>query len=120
MTQYHFARDNAFPFEFEGIKGSAYGTSEAFSHSSISHMDVDGERKLTSNTTSDIIFYILSGEGVFVIDGQRFSIKPSDVLHVPKNTQFGYFGTMQFVEVMTPAWFDGSDQDTDQSPRDIT
>lgn len=117
MTQYYFTRDKAYVFEFEGqIKGHAYGTPSA----SVSHMDVDGERKLTSNTISDIVFYIVSGEGAFVIDGQHFVVKPSDVLHVPKNTQFGYFGTMQFVEVMTPAWIEGSDQDTDQSPRDIS
>jgi len=62
---------------------------------------------LHSHEKSEEIFYFLSGEGVFMLDGERFTIGPGTVVFVPPQTEHGIFNTgfadLVFVVTASPA-----------------
>ncbi|HEY1096976.1 MAG TPA: hypothetical protein VGF14_07020 [Alphaproteobacteria bacterium] len=119
MTQYHYTRDKAYAFDAgDNNKAFAYTSKDDFSRACISFIDVDGERKITKNSESDIVFYVTTGEGTIVVNGTAFAVKATDSVIVPKNVEFGYFGKMGLVEFMTPSWVEGSDIEINKSPRD--
>lgn len=46
-----------------------------------------------SHETAEEIFYFLAGEGLFVMDGERFTVGAGTVVFVPPKTQHGIFNT---------------------------
>lgn len=45
------------------------------------------------HTISEEIFYFISGEGIFVLDGQRHVVARGSVVFVPPNTKHAIFNT---------------------------
>ena len=119
MTQYLYTRDKAFQFDLFGqITGWAYNSAEAFPRADLSYLETSGEHKLSTNTVSDLYYYILEGEATFVVGGERLQVKATDAVLVPKHTEYGYFGTIKYLLFMTPAFTEGCEIRTDISPRD--
>lgn len=48
---------------------------------------------LHSHEESEEIFYFMEGEGVFMLDGERFTVGPGSVVYVPPKTEHGIFNT---------------------------
>jgi hypothetical protein len=118
MTQYLYTREKSEKFELFGeLKGHAYNSHEQFPRACISYLEADGEHKLSTCLTSDLYYYILSGEGEFAVGGERFKVKATDAVLVPKNTEYGYFGKMNYVLFMTPSFTPECEIRSDRSPR---
>lgn len=118
MSQtYHFKRKNADKFElFGSLTGYAYNTAEDYSGCGIAYLEaVNDEHLLSTCHTSDLFYYIIDGEAEFNIAGKRFFAKATDAVLVPKNTEYGYKGTMKYVLFMSPAFTEGCETLTDTS-----
>ena len=61
---------------------------------------------LHSHEVSEEIFYFLEGEGLFILDGERFTVKAGSVVFVPPKTEHGIFntgfGNLVFVVTASP------------------
>ena len=99
-----FKLKNAQPFESEGIRGLSYNTKEEFPSASAAYIEVKGRKEKVRNIVSDKIFYVLEGEGEFMINGEIIPVKATDVVVVPKMTPYNYWGTMNLFLVNTPAF----------------
>ncbi len=72
---------------------------------------------LHSHGKAEEVFYFLEGEGVFILDGRRFTVGPGSVVFVPPKTEHGIFNTgfaeLVFVVTATPPeplWHDQYEQ----------
>jgi len=63
-----------------------------------------GHDKYCKDIGSTLVYYVLDGEGQYVVNGDKFSVKKGDVVEVPVNTEFVYAGNMKLILIMTPGF----------------
>lgn len=81
---------------------------------------------LHSHDEAEEVFYFLDGEGLFLLDGERFTVRRGSVVYVPPKTEHGIFNTgfKELVFVVTasppePAWHaDNQQHFTPPGPND--
>lgn len=56
------------------------------------------------DTVSTHIWFIIEGEGTFVIDDEKIQAKAKDLVVVPPNKRIHYFGKMKMVLSTTPSF----------------
>ncbi|MDR3125556.1 MAG: cupin domain-containing protein [Candidatus Nomurabacteria bacterium] len=61
-------------------------------------------------------WYIIEGEGVFVLDGEKFKVGAGDLVAVPPKVKKYYYGKMKMVLVTSP----GYDPDDEHKVRTIS
>lgn len=54
--------------------------------------------------TSTFIYYIIDGEGIFVLDDEKVPVKPGDLVVIPPNTRIHYFGKLEYTLMVNPPW----------------
>jgi mannose-6-phosphate isomerase-like protein (cupin superfamily) len=99
-----FTLINAFAFNWPGLKGWAYNSKSDFPNASASIFEVENHHGKVKTTLSDRVYYILEGKGEFIIAGETIAVEPSDVIIVPKNTEYDYKGKMRLFLVHIPAY----------------
>jgi mannose-6-phosphate isomerase-like protein (cupin superfamily) len=65
-------------------------------------IDIDGKHGKIKCPSEDRVYFILEGEGTFIIDGKEERVSKDDVILVPKNTPYDIAGTMRFFLLCTP------------------
>lgn len=107
------------PKEPSFVQNGLNGYSYDISNNSIS-IDIEdvykGHEKYCKSTTSSFIYYVLSGEGIFKINNERYNVTEGDVIEIPKNTDFVFAGKMKLLLIMTPPFnpesqIDGAEND---------
>jgi len=53
---------------------------------------------------STYIYYIVKGSGVFFLNDEKVEAKATDLIAIPPKTRIHYFGTMEMVLTVTPAF----------------
>jgi mannose-6-phosphate isomerase-like protein (cupin superfamily) len=53
---------------------------------------------------SAFIYYIINGNGVFILDDEKVEAKATDLIVIPPKTRIHYFGTMEMVLIVCPAF----------------
>jgi hypothetical protein len=102
-TDYLVTRDQAQPFELFGtIHGHSYQGAHPWTSGEVVYLEM------------------VRGEctGEFAVGQERFGVKPTDVVRIPKETPFGYRGTMKYLLFMTPSFVQGCETRTEQSAFD--
>ena len=61
-------------------------------------------------------YYIVSGSGYFMIDGQRYDVSPGMLVEVPPKIEYCYSGQMTLIVISRPRWFSGNDKFTRWNP----
>ena len=102
--KYKFTEKDAYKLGWEGLKISSYSEGTDFERASCGVFEVTTHHGKVKSTKSDRIYYVLEGEGYFEIDGQHIDVRPTDVVIVPRNTIYDYFGKMKLFLVHTPAF----------------
>ena len=54
--------------------------------------------------TSAFIYYIIEGEGIFVIEGSEYPVRATDVVIIPPKKRFWFRGCLKQFLVTAPAW----------------
>lgn len=49
-------------------------------------------------------YYIVKGNGTFVLNDKPVEVEATDLVVIPSNTRLHYFGTMEMVLTNSPAW----------------
>ena len=62
------------------------------------------------------IYYVLTGTGLFIIDGQNYNVEPGMLVEVPPNVEYCYSGRMKLFVVGHPRWSKGDDEVTKKNP----
>ncbi|OGY24428.1 MAG: hypothetical protein A2Y57_03500 [Candidatus Woykebacteria bacterium RBG_13_40_7b] len=62
------------------------------------------------------VYYVLSGEGFFDIDGTKREVRSGDLIEIPPKFEYTYSGKMKLLLIMNPPWFKGNEQITRKNP----
>ncbi len=102
MTKYVYSRDSTFKKNKFGMNIEVYGAvnddvSFARASTEVGHLE---EFKNTSWFT----YYIIEGEGMFVLDDEQHPVKAGDLVAIPPNTRIHYFGKLDYTLTINPPW----------------
>lgn len=93
---------------WEGLKAWIYSSKEDFPNASSIYFEVTGAHGKIKTTLSDRVYFVIEGEGEFIINDKVVSVKEKDVIIVPKNTPYNYRAvnntTLKLFLVHTPAY----------------
>jgi mannose-6-phosphate isomerase-like protein (cupin superfamily) len=103
MTQYRYTADGAEKFTKHGIDLTVYGQRDPAA--TVVHVNVErGHFQEFYNVRSSYIYYISTGHGVFYLNGEAVAVGATDLIVVPPDTRIHYFGTMEMVLTVAPAF----------------
>lgn len=102
-----FTLDKTFTFGWNGLKGWAYNAKKDFPNASTAYFEVTKNHGKIKTTHSDRIYYVIEGEGEFIIGNKIEKVKQTDVIIIPKDTPYDYKtkkGKLKLFLVHTPAY----------------
>ena len=101
--QYKFTADKARKFNKFGIDLVVYG--ENVPEANVVHVSVKkGHLEEFYDVKSWFIYYIVKGRGTFVLNDEKAEVKATDLITIPPKTRIHYFGTMEMVLTVSPAY----------------
>ena len=71
-------------------------------------IEMNGDHGKVKCLGEDRIYFILEGEGKFVIGDESTDANPNDLIFVPKNTPYNIIGKMKYFLICSPE-FDPKD-----------
>ncbi len=102
-TKYVFTAVEARKFNKHGIDLTVYG--EDVSTANVVRVSVKkGHFQEFSDVKSYYIYYIIEGFGTFVLNDEKVEAKATDLIVIPPKTRIHYFGTMEMVLTVSPAF----------------
>jgi len=101
--KYKFTAKQAKKFNKYGIDLVVYG--ENFPAANVVHVSVQkGHLEEFYDIKSAYIYYIVEGRGTFVLNDEKLEVEATDLIVIPPKTRIYYFGTMEMVLTVTPAF----------------
>jgi mannose-6-phosphate isomerase-like protein (cupin superfamily) len=108
MTVYRHTVQDAQRFSKHGIDLTVYGRHDP--SATVVHVKVErGHFQEFLNVRSTYIYYVVQGRGTFYLDGRPVAVGATDLMAIPPNTRIHYFGSMEMVLTVAPA-FDEQDE----------
>lgn len=102
-TKYKFTADKASKFKKHGVDLTVYN--ERVPSADVVYVTVDGgHMQEFIDVKSHFIYYIIEGNGVFILNDERIEAKATDLIVIPPNTRIYYFGKMKMTLTVTPAF----------------
>lgn len=71
---------------------------------SAARVEINGNHGEMKNTREDRIYFILKGEGKFVINDKENAVSQNDLVFIPKDTPYNIIGTMTYLLICSPAF----------------
>jgi mannose-6-phosphate isomerase-like protein (cupin superfamily) len=106
--QYVFTADKATKFNKYGIDLTVYN--ESYPPVNVVRVSVKkGQFEEFYDKKSAYIYYIIKGKGTYVLNDEGFEVKATDLVVIPPKTRIHYFGNMEMVLTVCPA-FDGKNE----------
>lgn len=99
-----FTVKTGYKFDRGDVKGFSYNTKEQFNRMSAAKFVCKGKHPSMKSLNSDRLYLILEGKGTFVIDNKKIIVKKNEVVVIPRNTPYRYFGDMECFLVHSPAF----------------
>lgn len=100
-------RKNTVKYGRFGVVGYNYQFPEVEQGTSIVYAELTGEHGERITTGRARIYYILSGEGTFIVAGEKITVSPEDVIVIPPKTKYNYWPTKAPLKcLLVMEWFD--------------
>ena len=107
--KYKYTEKEAKKFNKHGIDLTVYG--EGISSANVVHVRVkEGHFQEFYDIESNFIYYIVKGQGIFFLNGTKVQAKATDLIVIPPKTRIYYFGTMEMVLTVTPAFKEANER----------
>src|SRR5581483_9935306 len=101
--QYKFTQDKANKFNKYGIDLVVYN--ENVPEANVVHVSVKkGHFEEFYDKKTWFIYYIVNGKGTFFLNDEKIEVKPTDLITIPPKTRIHYFGTLDMVLTVSPAF----------------
>lgn len=103
MKQYKYTTKDANTFNKHGIDITVFN--EGTPGANVVSISVEkGHFQEFYDIKSHFTYYIVEGEGTFVLNDERVKVKATDLLVIPPKTHIHYFGKMKMVLTVSPAF----------------
>lgn len=101
--RYVFTADKANKFNKYGIDLTVYN--EGYPPVNVVHVRVKkGHFEEFYDEKSAYIYFVVKGQGVFVLNDEKHEVKATDLVVIPSKTRIHYFGSMEMVLTVCPAF----------------
>ncbi|WP_169979986.1 hypothetical protein [Microbispora sp. H10836] len=112
MGAYVFSEPQDWSFEKLGHRGKLFGPNEHLSSSSHLIVEIDGRLPTwLRQRECDFVYYVLNGEGTFLIEDRKERCAQGDLVTVPKGARFSYEGSrLRMLLTSTPPWTSTQEQ----------
>lgn len=67
-------------------------------------VEINGEHKAMKSIREDRIYFIVEGEGKFIINGEERSVSVEDLIFIPKGISYNLNGRMKYFLVCSPGF----------------
>jgi len=92
-------------FEKVGIKGKIFPMDNLTEKTSFVLVDTEmGHETTIIERDSDFIYYILEGNGYFIVNGVKEQCSQGDLVVIPAGKKFTYKGKLKLLLSCTPPW----------------
>ena len=95
--------------ERDGHDGKSFGTNSQLS----GHMIIECKEKLKvslKQNESEFSYYILEGDGYFVLDKEKNAVAKGDLVLVTPGTKYTFGGQLKMLLIDTPHWYKGQEE----------
>ncbi len=65
-------------------------------------IEINGDHGLLKNLKEDRIYFIIEGNGSFIINNQEKDVSLNDLIFVPKETPYNIIGKMKYLLICSP------------------
>lgn len=101
--KYIHKSEDAIQISKHGIDLTIFPTDVATAN--VVHVSVkEGHFQEFYDKKSTYIYYIIEGEGVFVLNDEKIPARAGDLVVIPRETRIHYFGKMKMTLTVTPAF----------------
>lgn len=101
--KYVYTTKEARKFNKHGIDLTIYGEDVPSAH--VVYVEVkEGHFQEFADVESTYMYYIVEGEGTFMLNDEPVKAKATDLLVIPPNTRIHYFGKLKMVLTVTPTF----------------
>lgn len=106
-----FHRQDAFATAKNGVDMWIYGGVDAVAPVAVAYQETaTGHAQEFRHHTSAFVFYVIEGEGEWVVDGVPHPVQATDVVVVPPGAAFYYRGALKQVCITAPAWDEANEE----------
>ncbi len=100
-----FKPENAGVIEKHGVRMRVYTTKDDCRNAAVLYQETEtGHAEEFVHETSNFIYYIIEGSGVWIIEDREYGVQAGDVVVVPAGKRFWFRGNLKQVCVTAPAW----------------
>lgn len=100
-----FRLENAEVIEKHGVRMRIYTTKADCKNAAVLYQETEtGHAEEFLHERSDFIYYILEGNGIWIVEDKEFEVRAGDVVVVPAGKRFWFRGCLKQICVTSPAW----------------
>lgn len=105
MSYYVLPEPEEVSFDRAGVKGKLFPTFGLTAEAQYTVVVAEAGQQITLiEHESDLAYYILEGQGQFIIDETVEECHAGNLVVIPMGTKFTYQGQLKMLEVCTPPW----------------
>jgi mannose-6-phosphate isomerase-like protein (cupin superfamily) len=98
-------RDQASVIHKQGVTMWVYNSKDDCPQAAVVYQETDqGHAEEFYHTRSAFVFYIVEGQGIWVIEDEEYRVAATDVVIVPPGKRFYYRGALKHICITAPAW----------------
>jgi mannose-6-phosphate isomerase-like protein (cupin superfamily) len=109
VTQYKYTAEAAARFNKHGVDLTVYGQADP-SVTTVHIRVAEGHFQEFYNVKSSYTIYVISGHGTFYLNDEAVEVNATDLVVVPPGTRIYYFGTMEMLLTVSPAWDEANER----------
>lgn len=111
MGYYVLTEPEEITFERAGIRGRMFPAAALTSEADFTIVETDAGQSLALiEHETDVIYYVLEGDGQFIIDDTPEECHPGNLVIIPQGTKFTYQGRLKMLEICTPPWEESQEE----------
>jgi mannose-6-phosphate isomerase-like protein (cupin superfamily) len=103
MPKYKFSYKDTKKFIKYGVNISSYGINNKDANVIYEEVE-EGHFEEFLHTKSTFMWFIISGEGIFIINDEKIPVNSKDIIVLPPNNRVHYFGKMKMILLTVPAF----------------
>lgn len=98
-------------FDKVGIRGKIFSTQDLIASAEFVLVETEkGHETTIIEHKSDFIYYILEGNGYFIINDTKEDCSQGDLVVIPAGAKFTYKGKFKILLINTPPWQENQEE----------
>ena len=102
MKAKHIKSEDVEENDFWVIKCQNLLNNPEYEKFSVAIVKLTGEQKFGLDKESDLVYFVLEGEGKFFIEDKEYDVKKGDLIFIPKNTKYKDSGSLTLLAFSSP------------------